>query len=140
MILVNPEQANPNAIEITMFRRFDIELGRIYHNGTGQTFGSFLIEVEPRQEQNIRVDARPFYRDSFGDRDSIRLLMTDIDLGIRPCTYFSIRAFDFSPGTTFQGVPSDPISEPATLLLLGTGLAGVGAVVRKRRKAHRDDA
>ncbi|MBA3716287.1 MAG: PEP-CTERM sorting domain-containing protein [Pyrinomonadaceae bacterium] len=31
---------------------------------------------------------------------------------------------------------TEPIPEPTTMLLLGTGLAGVGAAVRKRRKAH----
>ncbi len=32
------------------------------------------------------------------------------------------------------------IPEPATMVLLGSGLAGVGAAVRKRRKSHRDQA
>ena len=45
-----------------------------------------------------------------------------------------------APGTgnqvTLQGtVNTAPIPEPATMILLGTGLAGVAASVRKRRKA-----
>jgi len=36
-----------------------------------------------------------------------------------------------------EGIRStEPIPEPTPTLLLGTGLAGVGAAVRKRRKAH----
>jgi PEP-CTERM motif len=34
---------------------------------------------------------------------------------------------------------ADPIPEPATLLLLGSGLAGVAARVRKRRQAHKEE-
>jgi PEP-CTERM motif len=34
---------------------------------------------------------------------------------------------------------ADPIPEPATLLLLGSGLAGIAARVRKRRQAHQEE-
>jgi hypothetical protein len=56
--------------------------------------------------------------------------------GVTHTTYVSSATFIF--GTTDQKrltiFPPDPIPEPATLILLGTGLAGVGASMWKRRK------
>ena len=60
-------------------------------------------------------------------------------------TNFSIGNFGIIDGITanapaFAPVAQEqPIPEPATLLLFGTGLAGVGAAVRKRRRAKKSE-
>ena len=52
----------------------------------------------------------------------------------------SVSRADGGPESFFIGGESSPaaVPEPATMILLGTGLAGVAARVRKRRKAAQD--
>ena len=57
-------------------------------------------------------------------------LLTGLEGGL---TYFNIHTQAF-PGGEIRG-QLHPIPEPATLILLGTGLAGIAAKVRKRRKS-----
>jgi choice-of-anchor A domain-containing protein len=41
-------------------------------------------------------------------------------------------------GATVNGPPTPPVPEPTTMLLLGTGLAGIAATLRKRRNKKID--
>lgn len=55
--------------------------------------------------------------------------------GIAPTTSFTVMFRDFQPGSVITGQASIP--EPTTMLLLGTGLAGIAIRARKKLKRHK---
>ncbi len=69
-------------------------------------------------------------------------LVTTGSVGAPGVAFFDAGAFRNTisgPGIITAGPGADPIPEPTTMLLLGTGLVGIGAVVRKRRRATRSE-
>lgn len=95
-------------------------------NGQMQT-----VALNGHSPANSRFVANPVF---FGFTSDVAITSLTFSL-VGPSSLLLLDNFSFGTAITTTPQPTTPTPEPTTMLLLGTGLAGVAAKVSRRRKA-----
>ena len=102
----------------------------VLRNATDFTFQDFHFETQNFQGANWMGNGLPFFGDFTSTGSRIDFVVGGTGIGIAPGTTFTVTFTGFLPNSTIRGTATIP--EPASLLLLGTGVVGVAIKVRKK--------